>query len=95
MTYLELMRLTLSLPEFIELIKLKGTLIEHNVIELPNNKYSEPVLMLFEDLYFVLYSVFENHYDSCPFEDYEEFNSEFQGRNRYSSLLNELTIGIN
>lgn len=95
MKEIEELRKQLTHPEFIEYIKNHGTLLEHEVIGLPNDKYSEPVLIEYLGVYFIFYEVFENHMELVRFYDEKYFNSEYTARKEYNSLLITLPIEQN
>ncbi len=84
----------MTIHEKIEQIKLKGNCLRHEVIGMPNDKYSEPVILEYENNYFLIYSIYENFSDACPFEDMEEFNLLHRAERRYEELIIELQRNI-
>jgi hypothetical protein len=80
----------LTYPKYIEYIKYHGKLLLHEVIIFPNDKYSEPVLIEYLGVYFIFYEVFENFQELVRYYDEYNFNSEFEARSRYTSMLVEL-----
>lgn len=70
----------MTIHELIEMMKLKGIVCEFGIISLFNDKYAEWALILFEDEYYVTYSVLDNYEDICYFEDIKDFENEFQAR---------------
>lgn len=80
----------MTIHEKIEQIRLKGNCLRHEVIGIPNDKYAEPVIMAYGNIYFVIYSVYENFIDACPYEDIEEFSRLYQAERRYEELITDL-----
>lgn len=80
----------LSYVQYVEYIRLNGIYIDSNIISLPEDKYSEPVLREYFGMYFIIYDVLENHMEHCHYTGYEEFFTIEQASKRYNSLAKEL-----
>jgi hypothetical protein len=92
MTIQQLMELyNMTIHELIEMIKLRGELIEteDNVFGIPNDRYVERAIILFENTYYVTYAILDNFADICYYESMDDYNREFQARNEYDKLLNK------
>ena len=46
--------------------------------------------MEYENTYFVIYSIYENFIEACPYEDIEEFGLLYRAESRYEELIIEL-----
>lgn len=81
----------MTIHELIDMVKTKGAPLnlEGNVISLPNDKYGERAVILFEDRYFVTNTILDSYLDVCHYEDMEVYNSETQAQIAYNNLLNE------
>jgi hypothetical protein len=92
MTIQQLMELyNMTIHELIEMIKLQGELIEleNNVFGIPNDRYGERAIILFENRYYVTCAILDNFADICYYENIEVYNREFQARTEYNNLLNQ------
>jgi hypothetical protein len=85
-----------TIHELIEMIKLHGEVVEINnsVLTLPNDKFAERALLLFNGLYFVTYVICDNFEERCPWEDIAVFRTELTARANYNSLLQILNAEV-
>lgn len=93
MTIQELMEMyNMTIHQLIEMIKLKGEAIELNgsVFGLPDEKYGERVIILFENRYYVTYTILDNFIEKVYHEDITIFENESKARDNYDDLLLEL-----
>lgn len=90
MTIIQLMELhNLTIHELIEIIKLRGESLEYGILSIPNNKYIERFLILFEYKYYVIYEILDTFEDICHHEDIIDFVNENEARIQYNNLLIE------
>ena len=85
-----------TINEFIEMIKLRGTVINLNnsVLTLPNERFAERALLMYDDRYYVTYLVSENFSDQSPWEDIHVFENENDATNDYNNLVQMLNAEI-
>lgn len=83
-----LIELDMTIHELIERIKSRGEVVELNesILGIPNDKYVERVILLYEDIYWVIYAVYDNFINKCYWEDMEDFESENKARIAYNEL---------
>lgn len=82
--------------ELIETIKLQGEPVEilDSVLQLPNDKLADREIMFFEEGFWVIYMVYSVLNDKVYWEDVEAFKYEWQARNYYDNLLQNLNAEI-
>lgn len=85
-----------TINEFIEMIKIKGTVInlKNSVLALPNDRFAERALLMYDDRYYVTYVVSENFSDQSPWEDINVFENENDATNDYNNLVQMLNAEI-
>ncbi|MFV8324498.1 hypothetical protein [Flavobacterium sp. ZS1P14] len=84
-------RFGMTIHELIEMIKLGNVFpSEFGILSLPNGKYAERAMILFEDKYFVTYTVLDNHLDIFYHEDIDVFDRESQASVFYQNLETNL-----
>lgn len=79
----------MTISEFIEFLKIKGKRIlteESNVLGLPDNKYIERYIVLYEDKYWLIFSVYDNYMDKCYYFDFEEYKRQHEAEKAYLNL---------
>lgn len=76
--------------DFIEMIKLKGELIEHidNIIPLLNDKFAERALLQFNELFYITFIISANFADIAYKEDIKAYDLEEEAREYYFDLSN-------
>jgi hypothetical protein len=81
----------MTIHKLIEMIKLKGEPLElkDNVFSIPNGKYGERAIILFEDRYYVTWEILDQIVEKSYLEDLVVFDKEFQARVKYDNLLTE------
>ncbi|MEN9908102.1 MAG: hypothetical protein RLZZ540_1251 [Bacteroidota bacterium] len=98
MNIYEIMRLLgiETINEFIEMIKLKGTVINltNSVLALPNDRYAERALLMYDNRYYVTYVVSENFLEQSPWEDIHVFENGNDATNDYNNLVQMLNAEI-
>lgn len=83
-------RFRMTIHEQIAMMKLQGIVCEFGIIGLLNDKYVEWAMILFEDEYYVTYSVLDNYADICYYEDIESFENELRARTYCLNLPTDL-----
>jgi hypothetical protein len=85
-----------TISEFIEMIKLKGivTNLTNSVLTLPNDRFAERAILMYDERYYVTYAVLENFSEQSPWEDIHVFNSENEATNHYNNLVQMLNAEI-
>lgn len=78
--------------DFIEMIKLRGKLIEHtdNVFPLLNDKFGERAVLQFNGLFYVTFIISGNFVEILYGDDVKVYDSENEARECYHDLPNIL-----
>lgn len=77
-----------TIYDFITLIKLQGEPLEntYGILELPNNKFIERVIIFFQDVFYVTYIVSDTFEEIVYWDEIEGFEHEWQARDYYNDL---------
>ena len=78
--------------EFIDMVKVKGELIEHgdHVFPLLKDKYGERALLQYDELFHVTYIILANFADIVYRDDIKTYDLESEAREYYFDLPNIL-----
>jgi hypothetical protein len=84
-----LLELNMTIHELIESIKLRGEAVElqDSVFGIPNDKYIERVIILWDNTYWVIYAIYDNFLQKCYWEDMDDFDSEEKAQIAYNGLI--------
>jgi len=84
-----LLELNMTIHELIEWIKLRGEAVElqDSVFGIPNDKYIERVIILWDNTYWVIYAIYDNFLERCYWEDMNDFDSEETAQIAYNELV--------
>jgi hypothetical protein len=85
-----------KIHEFIKMIKLKGIVMNltNSVLALPNDRFAERALLMYDGRYYVTYIVSENYLEQSPWEDMHVFENENDATNGYNNLVQMLNAQI-
>ncbi|SNR24932.1 hypothetical protein [Flavobacterium sp. ov086] len=84
-----LLELNMTIHELIEWIKLRGEAVElqDSIFGIPNDKYIERVIILYDNTYWVIYAIYDNFLERCYWEDMNDFDSEETAQIAYNELV--------
>lgn len=80
----------LTIKELIEKVKLKGEYIpseKDSVFGIPKNKYIERGIFFYEESYWVIYSILDNHILKCYWEDMDEYLNLNEAKKGFDKLV--------
>jgi hypothetical protein len=85
-----------TIHEFIKMIKLKGIVMNltNSVLALPNDRFAERALLMYDGRYYVTYIVSEHYLEQSPWEDILVFENENDATNGYNNLVQMLNAQI-
>lgn len=72
----------------VEIIKLRGEVIEteENIFGISNDKYVDVVIIYYDDVFWFIYSIFDNYLNKCHYQDVEVYDFEKLAVKRYDEL---------